>query len=331
MKRTIALALAVAMLALPSCSGSAGKGGEAVLKAVTYAPPNSTADDMEIFRRYAEKVKEASDGALTIDIIGGPDVVPTDQQIDAVSRGSLADMVMTFGVHQDRVPIVETAGLSEITPAEERKNGYFDLLVEENEKKLGITPLGRTATNSGFFIFSRKPIRKLSDFKDLRIRSHSGYDPFFKALGAKTSDIDISEIYGALDRGIVDAAPYPLYVSDLGLPEVAGYALETDFWPAHTTYSYVNTKVFEGLSKDHQKILTETAQKLEQEMPKIVQKLAATERGKLEKAGVEFTSMSESDAKEYLRISRDSKWASFLSTKALTSEEVEKIQGMISK
>lgn len=331
MRQRLPLVLAATTLALSACGGGTSTNDGIVLKAITYAPSNDTADDMEVFRRYADKVDKASGGALTIDIIGGPEVVPTDQQMEAISEGGLADMAMTFTVHQDRVPVVGTAPLSEIAPSEERKSGYFELLVKEHEKRLGVTPLGRTATNSGFFIFSRKPIRDLDDFKGLRIRSHSGYDPFFKALGAETSDIDISEIYGALDRGIVDAAPYPLYVSDLGLGEVVGYALETDFWPAHTTYSYINTQTFDQLSENNQAILTDAAQEIEKEMAPIIDEMAATERSKLEDAGVEFTTLPDDDTDEYLRLSREAKWESFVSSGDLTSAQAEKIRQMISK
>ena len=60
------------------------------------------------------------------------------------------------------------------------------------------------------------PIRKLEDFKNVKIRSHSGYDPLFKKVGAIPIGMNISEIYGALERGVVAAAPYPIFVYDMG-------------------------------------------------------------------------------------------------------------------
>ena len=71
------------------------------------------------------------------------------------------------------------------------------------------------------------PIRKLEDFKNVKIRSHSGYDPLFKKVGAIPIGMNISEIYGALERGVVAAAPYPIFVYDMGLAEVAKFALAT--------------------------------------------------------------------------------------------------------
>jgi len=57
---------------------------------------------------------------------------------------------------------------------------------------MNVKVIGRTATNSGFYIFSKH-------------RSHSGYDPLFKKVGAIPIGMNISEIYGALERGVVQA------------------------------------------------------------------------------------------------------------------------------
>ncbi len=112
--------------------------------------------------------------------------------------------------------------------------------------------IGRTATHSGFYIFSKQPIRTLADFKNVKIRSHSGYDPLFKKVGAIPIGMNISEIYGALERGIVAAAPYPIFVYDMGLQEVTKFVLADAFWPSHTTFIYVNLKKFNSLTPKQQ-------------------------------------------------------------------------------
>src|SRR3982751_1386825 len=97
--------------------------------------------------------------------------------------GKYEDSMVTFTVHAALVPEIDTTGLSDITPDQERKAGYMDLLDKAHEK-INIKVIGRTATDSGFYIFSKDPIRTLNDFKGVKIRSHSGYDPLFKAVGA---------------------------------------------------------------------------------------------------------------------------------------------------
>ena len=223
---------------------------EVVLKAITYAPPIKVEDSMVIFRKWMERVNTAGKGEIRIELLGGPEVFPVSDQMNAVSKG-LVDVVMTFSVHTAVVPEVDTTGLSDITPTEERANGYLALLDKAHEK-INVKVIGRTATQSGFYIFSKQPIRKLEDFKGVKIRSHSGYDPLFKTVGAAPIGMSISEIYGALERGVVQAAPYPIFVYDMGLAEVSKYVLADAFWPSHTTFIYVNLRKFNGLTPKQQ-------------------------------------------------------------------------------
>ena len=131
------------------------------LRAITYMPPSKFEDSMAMFKSWTEKVKEKSNGKVEVKIIGGPEVFPVGDQVSAAGKG-LVDVVLTFTSHASLVPEVNTVGLSNITPQEERKNGYFDLL-DESHHKINLKLIGRASTNSGFFIFSRKPINDLDD------------------------------------------------------------------------------------------------------------------------------------------------------------------------
>src|SRR6516165_6740225 len=106
---------------------------EAVLKAITYAPLSKVEDSMVIFKKWVEKVNTSGRGDLKIELLGGPEVFSVSDQMNALSKG-LVDVVMTFSVHTPVVPEVDTSGLSDITPAEERKNGYLELLDKAHEK-----------------------------------------------------------------------------------------------------------------------------------------------------------------------------------------------------
>lgn len=279
---------------------------QTVLRAITYAPPGKYEDSMVIFKMWIDRVNEAGKGKLKIDHIGGPEVFPVADQVNAVSKG-LADIVMTFTVHAALVPEIDTTGLSDLTPDEERKAGYMDILDKAHEK-INIKVIGRTATDSGFYIFSKDPIRKLDDFKGVKIRSHSGYDPLFKAVGAVPVGMNISEIYSGLEHGVVRAAPYPLYVYDMGLHSVTKYVLADAFWPSHTTLTFMNRKKFMSLPADQQKLLMDKQLEVEKEMPKVLADLKAKETAKLEKAGMTFVHLSPDEAKTWRRLANDSRF-----------------------
>ena len=319
--KVLAVGLVSAFCAVPSLAAAA----ETVLKAITYAPLSKVEDSMVIFRRWVDKVNTVGKGEIRVELLGGPEVFPVSDQINALSKG-LVDAVMTFSVHTPIVPEIDTSGLSDITPTEERNNGYLDLLDKAHEK-INVKVVGRTATQSGFYIFSKQPIRTLADFKNVKIRSHSGYDPLFKKVGAIPIGMNISEIYGALERGIVGAAPYPIFVYDMGLQEVTKFALADAFWPSHTTFIYINLKKFNSLSPKQQAILVNAQIENEKDMAAVDADLIATERRKLETAGMTFTHLSPDEAKKWHDMANESRFEA-LSSK-VSPEQMSKIKSLI--
>jgi TRAP-type C4-dicarboxylate transport system substrate-binding protein len=325
MRSNLTKVLAAGLMAAFCGMSSSAPAAETVLKAITYAPLSKVEDSMVIFKRWVDKVNTAGKGEIRIELLGGPEVFPVSDQMNALSKG-LVDAVMTFSVHTPIVPEIDTSGLSDITPTEERNNGYLALLDKAHEK-INAKVIGRTATHSGFYIFSKMPIRKLEDFKNVKIRSHSGYDPLFKKVGAVPIGMAISEIYGALERGVVAAAPYPIFVYDMGVQEVTKFALGDAFWPSHTTFTYVNLKKFNSLTPKQQAILMDAQIENEKDMAKVDADLIATERGKLEKAGMTFTHLSPDEAKKWHDMANESRFDA-LSSK-ISAEQMSKIKSLI--
>lgn len=325
MRKIIAVGLVLAGWALSPWPMSSQARAETVLKAITYAPPSKFEDSMVIFRKWVDKVNAAGKGALRIELLGGPEVFAVSDQMNALSKG-LVDVVMTFSVHTPIVPEIDTSGLSDITPTEERNNGYLALLDKAHEK-INVKVIGRTATNSGFYIFSKQPINKLSDFNGVKIRSHSGYDPLFKKVGAIPIGMNISEIYGALERGVVQAAPYPIFVYDMGLAEVAKYVLADAFWRSHTTFTYVNLRKFNSLPPEQQKILIDAQIDNEKDLAAVNADLIATERAKLEKAGMTFTHLAPDEAKKWHDMANESRFEALAAK--IGAEQMARIKSLI--
>jgi TRAP-type C4-dicarboxylate transport system substrate-binding protein len=307
------------------CGTAASASAETVLKAITYAPLSKVEDSMVIFKKWVDRVNTMGKGDIRIELLGGPEVFPVSDQINALSKG-LVDCVMTFAVHASLVPEIDTSGLSDITPTEERANGYLALL-DKAHQKINVKVIGRTATESGFYIFSRRPIRKLADFKGLKIRSHSGYDPLFRKVGAVPVGMPISEIYGALERGVVDAAPYPIFVYDMGLQQVAKYVLDDAFWRSHTTFIFLNLKKFNSLTPKQQKILIDAQIENEKDMGKIDADLIAAEKARLKKAGMTFTHLPPDEAKQWRTMANDVKFD--VLSKRINPAEMAKIKSLI--
>ena len=298
---------------------------EQVLKAVTYLPPNKTNDVVSIFRTYIERVNSRGKGIIRIDLLGGPEVVPVRDQVTATRRG-IVDMTAIFPVHAALVPEAHTVRLSRISIQEERRVGYVDLL-DEAHRKINIKVIGRASTNSGFYIYSNRKIGSLEDLKGLKIRSHAGYDPFLKVLGTNPIHMKISEMYTALDRGLIDATPSPIFVYDLGIHEVVKYVLDNPFWEPNSGWIYINRSRFDGLSEEARTLLIDVQLEIEGEMTQIISAMVEAERKRLTDAGLVFISLPDADAEKWRRLALESFWAVF--SEKLTPEQAEKIKSMI--
>ena len=325
--QTILVTMLSAWVATVACFVAPAASAETTLRVVTFSQPDRSYPSMVMIRRFIERVNKAGKGVLKLDYIGGPSVVPLRDQMNATSKG-IVDMVMTFTIHQALVPEIGTVGMSEISPKEEREVGYIDLL-DEAHKKIGIKVMGRTATDVGFHIFSKKPISRMADLKNVKIRSHSGYDPFMRAIGASPIHMKISEIYPGLERGVVQAAPFPLAATSIGIHEVICCAMANAFWPAHTTFSYINRGKWNKLSAAAKKLMLDEQAEMERFMVPKGKELKSAEMAKLQKSGVKFISLPADEAKKWVDIANGSRWT--VMKKRLAPEQYAKIRKMITR
>ena len=325
--QTILVTMLSAWVATVACFVAPAVSAETTLRVVTFSQPDRSYPSMVMIRRFIERVNKVGKGVLKLDYIGGPSVVPLRDQMNATSKG-VVDMVMTFTIHQALVPEIGTVGMSEISPKEEREVGYIDLL-DEAHKKIGIKVMGRTATDVGFHIFSKKPINRMADLKNVKIRSHSGYDSFMKAIGASPIHMKISEIYPGLERGVVQAAPFPLAATSIGIHEVICCAMANAFWPAHTTFSYINRGKWNKLSAAAKKLMLDEQAEMERFMVPKGKELKSAEMAKLQKSGVKFISLPADEAKKWVDIANGSRWT--VMKKRLAPEQYAKIRKMITR
>jgi len=110
--------------------------------------------------------------------------------------------------------------------------------------KYGVHYIGSTLIGAEP-IMSKVPLRTLKDFKGIKIRTPAGLTSMlFKKLGASPVPLGGSQIYTALDTGVIDAAEFVTLKEDYdaGLYEVTKYVL----WPSfHGPIAVVNWGVNE--------------------------------------------------------------------------------------
>jgi TRAP-type mannitol/chloroaromatic compound transport system substrate-binding protein len=112
------------------------------------------------------------------------------------------------------------------------------------------------------FLWSHKPIQKLSDFKGLKIRTVGYWGEIVTKLGARVVTLPGGEVYGALEKKILDAAEFAHPSADLiiGLHQVCKYVhVPGVHQPTTITELIVNKNAWSKLSPDLQEIVKEAA------------------------------------------------------------------------
>ena len=102
--------------------------------------------------------------------------------------------------------------------------------------------------------FLQKPVRKLEDFKGLRLRAPGAAGEMFKEWGAAPIAIPGNEMYMALQKKIIDGAGTDIgVVFAFKLHELTDYALLGPF-PSATNFMVMNRKKWDSLPPEIQKV-----------------------------------------------------------------------------
>lgn len=104
---------------------------------------------------------------------------------------------------------------------------------------------------------SKKPVRKLEDFKGLRIRCIGEHAELFRELGSVPVGISTAESYEALQRGTVDGSLAPLStIESYKHAEVCKYLTKVPFGGS-LQMLVINKGTYDKLGKEVQKVMGE--------------------------------------------------------------------------
>jgi C4-dicarboxylate-binding protein DctP len=131
-------------------------------------------------------------------------------------------------------------------------------------EKTGVRILDITENGYRHFTNNVRPIHTPADMDGLKVRTmqNPAHMAMTEALGADPTPIPFSELYMALQQGVVDAMECPVVlIHDMKFYEVQDYMVR-DGHLYNPIFVFINNRFFENLSPEHQKIVREAAQVL---------------------------------------------------------------------
>jgi TRAP-type C4-dicarboxylate transport system substrate-binding protein len=261
------------------------------------------------FDLFANKLKEKSKGALTLNWIGSSEAIPQADQPTAVKNGVIDFHFAAFSSYERVLPITIGAPLNQYTPMEDHKNGVYEFWTKVFEG-FGLHYLGIPHSPGSYYFFLKKPIKNpKEDFKGMKLRTSNTYVAFIKALGAVPVTVPTDETYSALQTGLVDGSGWVCDSFD-GLKgyEVLKYWIDHPFYQANTTM-LINLKVWNSLDKAAQNIFNQVVMETEQERWTDLRTQDAAYFKIFKEKGMTPIKFSAGDAKWYIQTGTDAKWA----------------------
>jgi TRAP-type mannitol/chloroaromatic compound transport system substrate-binding protein len=260
----------------------------------------------QLIPRFIKRVREASGGAIEITAFPPGALVPTFEMLDGVSKG-VVDMAYGAQVYWRGIfPFTEwtwgipfyfrtvdeydylwwEAGLTELTrEAFAKRNVYF---------------LGPIYSDEWGSTISRVPIKRLSDFRGLKIRSAGIGGEIWKTAGASIVSLPGQELYTGISTGVIDGAnwgsPYGMVATKLH--EVGKHYLGPSLIASDAEDMFINMNAYKRMPPEMQEALALATRvfALERYSTSTIASAKAFET--MEKAGVTISVLPPEDVEE---------------------------------
>ncbi|WP_416139146.1 TRAP transporter substrate-binding protein [Halomonas sp. HK25] len=256
---------------------------------------------------FVEKVSELSGGEVSIRMVG-PDVIPAFEQLEPVQSG-LFDILFTApAYHIGSASVALGIEGTEPDPELRRSSGIIDTM-DEFYNGLGLKAIFVAPAGSKAFNFMLKePVQESPSLAGKKIRGTQLYNPAIEGLGGAPVVMPMTDVYSALQTGVVDGAGTTLVgMLEQKWNEVAGFISRPVFGTVGL-FAYMNLDTWESLSEDEQNVIMEAALEIEKESIARFDKLAAEEEATLLEQGVQITEMPEEDAARLDKLIADGAW-----------------------
>lgn len=258
MKYLLKSTLAASIIALSSNAFAV-----TTLKFAHAAPESDLQQDLALF--FKKEVEARTKGDIKINIYPQGQLGSDKQMIDG-SRAGIIDFAMV-GLNNYNGMMPESSAFTLPFMFPDRETAYKVLDGKPGKeilnkfKKFGLKGLGYPENGYRNITNNEKPIREPSDLKGLqmRVNGSKALNDMFAILQANPQQLPVSELYTALETGVVDSQDHPIPVTlSFKFNEVQKYLSLTQhaYSPLVIT---MNLRKFNRLSNNNKKIIEKVA------------------------------------------------------------------------
>jgi TRAP-type C4-dicarboxylate transport system substrate-binding protein len=305
---------------------------EKVTARIVAAWPKAAQFETQVFLDVIDAIQKEADqkfpGQIFFDYKGAGEVVPTQQQVEAL-RSGMVDIVLTAASYYTSImPEVDVLSLTTMQHWEERQTGVYDYLEKIHNAKANAHFLSHIGSGDLFYFFLSKPVQKLDDFKGMKIRVAPTHIPFAKALGMEPVVTPPAEIYTAMERSVVSGYVQPVAsIRTMGLLPVTKYMVRPGFYQP-TMLVLANLDWWKKVPDPMKKLITDGMEKGEHTVAAAYEKKIQGEFDALKKAGVNLIQFSPAETAKFSKMADDGMMEIVLKK---SPEEGKKIYELVTK
>lgn len=279
---------------------------EVELKAVSFLPKDHKLCSM--IPVWIDRINNDLKGVVKINWLGGPEVMSTFEQPEAIRKGILQIGFIPAAYYMSLLPEADAISLSTYDYKKEReKGGLWDYFVERH-KKINMMLLG-TWLHDPYYLYEKKPVAGIEDLKGLKMRTAAKYDKMMLKLGIIPVTVVFGETYTALQRGVVDGFGWPtIGPREWGWLEYCKNVIDIPFYSRQNTFFLMNLDVWNKLPKNAQEKIMDITVKFEPDMKAYFEKEIDKEKREMEKLGVKRIKFSPEDTKKFIATANDAFW-----------------------
>jgi TRAP-type mannitol/chloroaromatic compound transport system substrate-binding protein len=283
-----------------------------------YAPETVSG---KLAAQYIQDITDMSNGAIQVEVFWSSSVVKSVETFDAAASGIL-DCDFTGGGYQTgKNPAFQFVGDimgGYATPYQQLSWLYYGGGLEAAKplyNKYGMELIGWWIYGQESFA-SSKPIEKVADFQGWKFRSPPGMETkIFEKLGASPIVMDFTEIFTALETGIIDGADASGLANNvgLGLYDIVKYANFPGFHSMPSDHLACNKEVFDAMPAYQQRIMKVGMEALALRTALTFEKANAEAAARLLSEGVTLSQWAPEELAKF-RAAAQATWPEFATT-----------------
>ncbi len=271
--------------------------------------PKSAIHVKFFMKDFIERIQKEADakypGELKLVFKGGPEVVSTFEQIDAVGKGMVDLLYGSMTYYVSKMPETDVLNLTTLKPWEEREVGLYDYLDKLHNKKTNTHFLVRNGLGQPFQLGLNVPIKTLDELKGKNIRVNQTTLQLAKGLGANPVQMSPAETYTALERGVIQGHFTPGFLlPSFGLVKVTKYLVFPGAYDVIVNI-VVNLDKWNKLPKHLQEFLTEQSDIHARHAYKYYEDQAKKEVAGYKAAGMKMINLPKAEADKLQQTARE--------------------------